>query len=500
MKRETLSASIMLIAAILILFILALPNATAQLQGPSNHLGLETPEMMSIEPNSEISVGSAEGDPDALPTIEAYGNLTYGDRTRPIRMFRPVSSDAQYKVSVSFQAPKSGVLSEVLLFWIYKSPHYAQGDGGRYVFELRSDDGTPDHAPGEEVLSRVGPLDFPFRDAWAWWPIEFNTQLEAGNWYHVIFWNVHPSPTTNYASYEYLSHENDAVPPGLDWVIWTQKLDDSSPWLRRDDPSSDIYGGMEASILLHWQDQDYWGQGYISAAADPPRPTIFGNHFAGEYFVADQDRMVERISVRISRIGNPGGSLLICLETETGEALLKATLASGSELPPFDAYDGHSKPFVSLDIEPALQLKKDTAYRLVLSSPDSDAESNSYVLGTPVYSSDNVSVGTDPPDSVLTWQGSNRGYLITSSNSGASWDMDPNMDLSFYFSSKPPSDLDEDINRDGNVDALDLQICTNVFLGFEQDPVLVIRADVNRDGTVNDIDLERLTNAILSSP
>jgi hypothetical protein len=433
-----------------------------------------------------------------VSTSIKYGNLTYSDRTRPVRMFRPVSSDAQYKVSVSFRAPKSGLLSKVLLFWIYKSPHYAQGDGGRYQFELRSDDGTPAHAPGEEILSRIGPLDFPFRDAWAWWPIEFNAVIEEGNWYHVIFWNDHPSPTTNYASYEYLSHENDSVPLGLDWVIWTQKMDDSSPWLRRDDPSSDMYGGMEASILLHWQDDSFWGQGYISAMADPPRPKIFGTNVAGEFFIADEDRIVNRISLRISRIGNPEGGLFIRLENEDGEAMVDEILASGSDLPLFDPYDGHSKPFVSLDIESAIELKKDGAYRLILSSPDSNSEDDSYILGCPVYSSSNVSQGIEPPASVLTWQGRDRGYLITSSNDGDSWDIDSNSDISFYFSSEPSSSLAEDINQDGAVDSLDLQLWVNVFLGFEVDPNFITRADINGDGMVNALDLEMLTKAILS--
>jgi hypothetical protein len=433
----------------------------------------------------------------SLSEEERYGNITYSDRTRPIRMFRPITSDAQHKVSVSFKAPKSGVLSQALLFWIYKSPHYAQGDGGQYIFELRSDDGTSDHAPGEEVLSHVGPIDFPLRDTWAWWPISFPVYLEEGKWYHIIFCNVHPSPENNYASYEYLSHEEDNVPQGLDWVIWTQKYDDSSPWVRNDEVSGEVYGGNEASIILRWEDDTFWGQGYISAMADPPRPRIFGNTLAAEYFIADQDRIVDRISIRLSRIGNPKDRLYVRLEDENGQTIFENTLAEASELPIFDPYDGKTKPFITLNLEPSVQLKKDTAYRLILASPDSESEENSFVLGCPVYSSTNVSTNLSIPSEILTWQGNNRGYLITSVNGGNSWTADPNADMSFYFSSELPSYPAEDINQDGNVNVLDLQICANVFIGAETDPVLVQRADVNGDEVVDVFDVQQIAQKIL---
>jgi len=426
-----------------------------------------------------------------------YGNLTYGDRTRPIRMFRPVSSDAQYKVSVSFRAPTSGELSQVLLFWIYRSPHYAQGDGGRYLFELHPDDGTSAHAPGEEVLSSVGPLDFPFRDTWAWWPVPLSANLVEGNWYHVIFWNVHPSPEENYASYEYLSHEQGSVPQDLNWRIWTKKYDDSSPWVPNDEFSSENYGGMEASIILQWENKSFWGQGYISALADPPRPKIYGNYLAGEFFVADQDRIVNRISIRLSRIGTPKDDLYIKLENENGEPIFEKMLVTASELPQFDPYDGQSKEFITMQIEPAVQLKKDSSYRLIFSSPSSDSEENSFVLGCPVYSSTNVYGDLQIPSMILTWQGSDQGYIITSMDGGSSWDSDPNADVSFYFSSNTPINYAEDINRDGNVDAIDLQICVYVYSGEEADPVIVERADVNGDGVVNQSDIVQIVGKIL---
>jgi parallel beta-helix repeat protein len=55
----------------------------------------------------------------------------------------------------------------------------------------------------------------------------------------------------------------------------------------------------------------------------------------------------------------------------------------------------------------------------------------------------------------------------------------------------------EDINQDGSVDVLDLQLCVNVFLGMEANPIFVERADVNKDGGTTAADIEQILNAVL---
>jgi len=54
-----------------------------------------------------------------------------------------------------------------------------------------------------------------------------------------------------------------------------------------------------------------------------------------------------------------------------------------------------------------------------------------------------------------------------------------------------------DLNLDGQVDVLDVQLCVNVFLGSETDPEKVARADVNGDGAVNVLDVQVIVNAYL---
>jgi hypothetical protein len=54
-----------------------------------------------------------------------------------------------------------------------------------------------------------------------------------------------------------------------------------------------------------------------------------------------------------------------------------------------------------------------------------------------------------------------------------------------------------DLNQDGQVNVLDIQLCVNVVLGSVTDPETVAHADVNGDGLVNVLDVQAIVNAYL---
>jgi subtilisin family serine protease len=56
----------------------------------------------------------------------------------------------------------------------------------------------------------------------------------------------------------------------------------------------------------------------------------------------------------------------------------------------------------------------------------------------------------------------------------------------------PPAE--GDVNADGRVDVLDVQLCVNVFLGTETDAAFVSRADANADGGVDVLDVQAIVN------
>jgi parallel beta-helix repeat protein len=55
----------------------------------------------------------------------------------------------------------------------------------------------------------------------------------------------------------------------------------------------------------------------------------------------------------------------------------------------------------------------------------------------------------------------------------------------------------EDINLDGSIDSLDVQLCVEVLAGWETGADIVKRADVNDDGKVNSIDVQQIVRRIL---
>ena len=61
----------------------------------------------------------------------------------------------------------------------------------------------------------------------------------------------------------------------------------------------------------------------------------------------------------------------------------------------------------------------------------------------------------------------------------------------------PGAPAPEDVNQDGQVDVLDVQLVLNVILGLEARPPIVARADLNGDGRVDVLDVQRVINVIL---
>jgi hypothetical protein len=57
--------------------------------------------------------------------------------------------------------------------------------------------------------------------------------------------------------------------------------------------------------------------------------------------------------------------------------------------------------------------------------------------------------------------------------------------------------LPGDLNLDGSVDVLDVQLCVNVFLSSETDPGVIARADVNADTNVDVLDVQLIVNLFL---
>ncbi len=62
-----------------------------------------------------------------------------------------------------------------------------------------------------------------------------------------------------------------------------------------------------------------------------------------------------------------------------------------------------------------------------------------------------------------------------------------------------PTPTAGDVNLDGQVDVLDVQLAVNVYLGTESDEGIATRADVNTDGAVDVLDVQLIVNIYLAS-
>ncbi|MGA1824592.1 MAG: DUF6288 domain-containing protein [bacterium] len=60
----------------------------------------------------------------------------------------------------------------------------------------------------------------------------------------------------------------------------------------------------------------------------------------------------------------------------------------------------------------------------------------------------------------------------------------------------PDGSIVGDLNDDGTVNILDLQLCVNVIMEHEPDPDIVAQRDVNNDGVVNITDIQMIVNII----
>jgi hypothetical protein len=63
----------------------------------------------------------------------------------------------------------------------------------------------------------------------------------------------------------------------------------------------------------------------------------------------------------------------------------------------------------------------------------------------------------------------------------------------------PPPPLG-DLNEDGIVNNLDVELCAQVILGSEQNPRILNRADINQDGNVDALDIQQIITIVYSAP
>jgi hypothetical protein len=166
------------------------------------------------------------------------------------------------RASIRFEAKSSAPLAGLRVYWIIANPSgktgYASGDGGHYTYTLHSDSSGQ---PGTTLASASmvnnqytenGRGNFPLI---CFPPIS----LVAGQYYDVVVTNVDSSPTTNWASLDFLwnASRSDQTP---DVQIWASQLGANFGW-------ADDGTYIGSPIALFYADGTLQGYGGIAVGS-----------------------------------------------------------------------------------------------------------------------------------------------------------------------------------------------------------------------------------------
>ncbi len=124
---------------------------------------------------------------------------------------------------------------------------------------------------------------------------------------------------------------------------------------------------------------------------------------------------------------------------------------------------------------------------------------------TPTVTPSHTPTSTSTPEPTATFTQTPEPSATSTPEPSATFTPSPTPTETFTLEPSPtptpdPSEepAEGDLNGDGGVNVLDVQLCVNVFLATESDPAIVARADVNSDGAVDVLDVQRIANIVLS--
>jgi hypothetical protein len=286
----------------------------------------------------------------------SLNNLIIGGRWHYTRAYR-------------FRARKSGSLSAIRVYWIYKfsKAGYHSGTGGVIRVSVRPDDGSASHLPSSTVLSAstvrmnlctpeevattgkridgaCGNEGLFNRDGvrMTFEPIAFKpgTYLKKGSVYHIVFENIDRDPMTNWVSIDGLFHPdgisrllNHLPPPDGLTVLsraGTSKWDESSKTL----PIVSIMldGGQKRTATGGSE----FGLGYVGGWGSwNSIPAVTKIVAARQTFATDRRRSITEVNVYLGHIAGVG-NVSIELRDDRGH-VLRSVNVSSDRFPSLDA-------------------------------------------------------------------------------------------------------------------------------------------------------------------
>jgi hypothetical protein len=380
-----------------------------------------------------------------------------------------------------FRATHSGPLASIHTFFICKIPGYAAGTLGSYRIDLETDDGTTNHFPSGTVLATTHeptPGNQFVTETFA-----SPATLTSGTLYHLVYTNIDPTPTANYCSLDMLYDTPPVQVPAQptvadsDWAhLYNNNTVTSPTWIWRHGNSDGAYMPV---LELVYGDGFITGNGYMEVWINTSRKTISGTNEARETFtVSGGNQAASNFSVRL-RKDSGTDPLTVTLQTAGGSTLESGTIPAAN----FSSADA----WVTYTFIQTRTLANGSPYTIVLSAP-----------GTSSYSIFPIRKGITHNFDAGTFF--NDGHAQYSSD-GLTWNDWPaetgspstEGDLQFYFTlagASPPPGNSCDVNGDGHVDILDVQMEVNM--------VLQTIPCTNPTGSCTVVSVQRVVNAVLT--
>ena len=233
-----------------------------------------------------------------------------------------VGGPTNLSTSYRFRATTSSKLNSIRVYVMGPTQSgYGAGSGGTWQVTVQTDDGTATHAPSGTVLATTmyQPVDvFPVI-SWS-----SPATLVPGQLYHVVFKNVDPNPTANYASVNGILMYQPTVPRQaiVSDVDWGQSMrSGTGAWADR--------ASTVPIMQLNYANGVTDGIGYMEVWVRSFK-SISGNATAREAFtVSGPNRAASSISVRLMRISG-SSPLAIRLERSDGTLIEQGTIAASA--------------------------------------------------------------------------------------------------------------------------------------------------------------------------
>jgi hypothetical protein len=310
---------------------------------------------------ASISVTSATTVP-----IGVYGNGIGVDSLANTRVGGPMAN----VLSVRIRARHTGTINGIRAYFIWDTTAsdnggYSGGTGGTLKCAIHPDDGTSNHYPTSKVLG-YGLHPSPIGKLMPVVTFTSPVNVTAGTLYHLVYTNVDPSPSINYASVNCIHAKVGLSPrqPAFSDTDWAMLIGDSSDGGTTPNGIWAIRGFAEGTSnvpILELQFADGWreGCGYMEVWVNWPK-TIGGSNAVRQSFTPTVTTKVDQISVRL-RLTSGTGDLQVRLEKADG-----TNMATGSI--PAASIPTTAPGWVTLKYSTVRTLTAGTPYNLVLTS------------------------------------------------------------------------------------------------------------------------------------